>query len=88
MAQSTTTLSSKGQVILPRAVREARHLKAGERFAVEDRPEGILLRPLKSFPRTSHKDVFGCLPYKGKAKSVVEMNAGILSEAKRRYARG
>ena len=84
----TTTLSSKGQVILPKAVREARRLKSGERFAVEDRPEGILLRPLKPFPKTSHADVFGCLRYRGKAKSVAEMKEGLLAEARRRHASG
>lgn len=85
---SATTLSSKGQVILPRAVREARRLKPGARFAVEDTAEGILLRPLKPFAPTRFEDVRGCLRYRGKPKSIAEMNAGILAEAKRRHARG
>lgn len=84
----TTTLSSKGQVILPKAVREARRLKSGERFVVEDRPEGILLRPLKPFPKTSHAEVFGSLKHRGKAKSLAEMQEGVLAEARRRHARG
>lgn len=84
---ATTTLSSKGQVILPKAVREARRLKSGARFDVEDRPEGILLRPAKPFAPTRHEVVFGCLPYRGKAKSVKQMNAAVLAEARRRHAR-
>jgi len=84
----TTTLSSKGQVILPKAVREARRLKSGERFTVEDRPEGILLRPLKPFAPTRHRDVFGCLKQPGKTRTLAEMEQGLLAEARRRHARG
>ena len=48
----TTRLSSKGQVVLPSSVRSARRWKAGLELAVENRPEGVLLRPLKPFPQT------------------------------------
>lgn len=36
---------------------------------------------------TRPKDVFGSLPYKGPAKSIADMAAGIATEAKRRHAR-
>jgi hypothetical protein len=39
------------------------------------------------FARTRPKDVFGSLPYKGPAKFIAEMKAGIAAEAKRRHAR-
>ena len=84
----TTTLSSKGQVILPKTVRDARRLQSGTRFAVKDTPEGILLRPLKPFKPTRFADVRGCLRHAGKPKTIADMNAGVLAEAKRRHARG
>ena len=36
----TTTVSTKGQVILPKAIREARHWPAGTELVVEDTPRG------------------------------------------------
>jgi AbrB family looped-hinge helix DNA binding protein len=43
-----TTLSSKGQVVLPAAARRRLHLARGERLAVEFRDGGVLLRPLNA----------------------------------------
>jgi AbrB family looped-hinge helix DNA binding protein len=83
----TTTVSTKGQVILPKAIREQRHWPAGTELVVEDTPEGVLLKAMPAFAPTKPKDVFGSLPYKGPAKSIVDMDAGIAAEAKRRHAR-
>ena len=41
-----TTLSSKGQIVLPAAARRRLHLARGERLAVEFREGGVLLRPM------------------------------------------
>lgn len=90
MAKSgfTTTISTKGRVILPKAVRDQLHWDTGTRLAVEHTAEGVLLRPLtNAFVPTRPEDVFGCLPYTGKAKSLEQMNAGIAAEARRRHAR-
>lgn len=43
-----TTLSSKGQIVLPAAVRRRLHLAQGERLAVELRDGGVLLRPMNA----------------------------------------
>ena len=83
----TTTVSTKGQVILPKAIREQRHWPAGTELTVEDTPEGVLLKAKPAFAPTRPKDVFGSLPYKGRAKSIEDMEAGIAAEAKRRHAR-
>ncbi len=85
----TTTVSTKGQVILPKAIRKRLHWDAGTRLVVEHTADGVLLRPVTTlFAPTRPEDVFGCLPYSGKPKSVDEMNAGIDEEVKRRHARG
>jgi AbrB family looped-hinge helix DNA binding protein len=83
----TTTVSTKGQVILPRAIRSKRYWDAGTKLVVEDTPQGVLLKAAPLFKPTKMKDVFGMLKYKGKAKTIEEMNAAILAEAKRPYAR-
>ncbi len=84
-----TTVSSKGQVILPKAIRDQLHWEAGTRLVVEHTVDGVLLRPITTaFAPTRPEDVFGCLQYKGSPKSIAEMDAGIATEAKRRHARG
>jgi AbrB family looped-hinge helix DNA binding protein len=46
----TTTLSSKGQVVLPQAARRKLGLNPGARFACDVRDGGIFLRPEKHKP--------------------------------------
>jgi hypothetical protein len=55
---------------------------------VEETAEGVLLKPIAVVPRTKPEEVFGSLPYSGKPKTIEEMNAGILAEARRRHDRG
>jgi AbrB family looped-hinge helix DNA binding protein len=86
--KSTTTVSTKGQVILPKAVRQRRNWAAGTRLVVEDTPEGVLLRAASVFAPTRPEDVAGMLAYRGPPKSLKEMDAAITAEVKRRRARG
>ena len=82
----TTTISTKGQVILPKAIRRALRWEAGMRLVVENTLEGVLLKPMPVFVETRPEDVFGRLACNGAPKSLAEMEAGVLAEAKRRHA--
>jgi AbrB family looped-hinge helix DNA binding protein len=84
----TTRLSSKGQVIVPKAVREARNWLPGTEFLVEEVEEGILLRPLKPFKPTTLEDVIGCTGYSGPVRSLEDMERAVAQGAKERHARG
>jgi len=84
----TTKLSSKGQVVLPLSVRRSRKWETGMQLTVEETPEGVLLRPAKPFPPTKFEDVFGCLRYKGKPKTLEEMDTAIAKGVRRRHALG
>ncbi|MBV8494018.1 MAG: AbrB/MazE/SpoVT family DNA-binding domain-containing protein [Alphaproteobacteria bacterium] len=84
----TTTVSTKGQVILPKAIRERRKWSAGTRLLVEETTDGVLLKPAPVFRPTRHQDVAGMLAYTGPAKTIEEMDAAIEAELKRRHARG
>jgi AbrB family looped-hinge helix DNA binding protein len=84
----TTRLSSKGQVILPKSVREARRWQAGTEFVVENTADGVLLRPVKSLPPSRLDDVAGRLPAAGPAKTIGEMKAAIDTEIESRRDRG
>jgi AbrB family looped-hinge helix DNA binding protein len=85
---STTVVSTKGQVILPKAIRDKRDWRAGTRLVVEETADGVLLRRARVFPETRLEDVFGSLRYEGPPKTIEEMDAGIVAEVKRRHARG
>ena len=76
----TTTVSTKGQVILPKAIRQALRWEAGTRLVVENTPEGVLLKPAPVFAATRGEDVFGCLTCDAAPKT--------LAEARRRHAGG
>ena len=80
----TTKLSSKGQVVLPRAVRAAKAWKPGQPLEVLATAEGVLLKPLKPFPATRLEEVAGMLRSRGRARSLAQMQAAIRSEARRR----
>lgn len=80
----TTVISTKGQVILPKAIRDQRHWAAGTRLTVENTPDGVLLKATPAFPETSVDDVFGSLRHSGPALSIEDMDEAIAREAERR----
>ncbi len=84
----TTRLSSKGQIILPKAVRDAHHWEPGTDFSIEDTGDGVLLRPLKTAQPTRLDDVVGCLRVKGPARTIKAMDAAIGGELRARRDRG
>lgn len=80
----TTVISTKGQVILPKAIRDQRHWPAGTRLTVENTPDGVLLKATPAFPETAIESVFGSMRHDGPALSIDEMAAAIAKEANRR----
>ena len=86
----TTTLSTKGQVILPKPVRDARNWGPGTRLTVEEVPEGVLLRAVETrfFPATTIDEVFGKLKHKGPPVTIEEMDAAVAAEIADRSKRG
>jgi AbrB family looped-hinge helix DNA binding protein len=84
----TTRLSSKGQIILPKSVREARHWRAGTEFLVESTDEGVLLRPLKPLSPSRLDEVAGRLATSHPARSIAEMDDAIDAELAARRDRG
>ncbi|MES2908354.1 MAG: AbrB/MazE/SpoVT family DNA-binding domain-containing protein [Pseudomonadota bacterium] len=77
---STTRLSSKGQVIIPKSVRVAQHWQAGTELIVIETGDGVLLRPSIGLPESSLEDVAGCLQSKleqAKPLSLADMDKAI-----------
>ena len=49
--------------------------------------EGVLLKRAPAFAATRPEEVFGVLTYRGKPKTLEEMDASVLAEARRRHDR-
>ena len=72
-----TKLSSKGQVVIPKALRTALGWENGQELVMEETGHGVLLRSIRKLPETTLDDVVGCLAYQGPAKSLEEMEQAI-----------
>jgi len=83
----TTLLSSKGQVIIPKAIREQHHWLPGTRLIIEESAGGILLKPASLFPATDVRSGLGCTGYLGEAKTIEQMQAGIDDNLKKQWKR-
>jgi AbrB family looped-hinge helix DNA binding protein len=86
-AGAKTRVSTKGQVILPKAIRDKRNWKPGTELKLTETPEGVLLTPARPFAPTRFEDVFGSVPWNGRTVSIEEMDEAIVAEARRRYVR-
>lgn len=73
----TTKLSSKGQIIIPKWLRDAYRWETGLEFVVIDTGEGILLKPNRPFEPTSLDEVAGSLPYARQPKTLEEMESDL-----------
>lgn len=80
----TTKVSTKGQVILPKAVRQQKNWEAGTRLTVENTEEGVLLKAAPLFAPTKVDAVCGSLRFGGRALTIEEMDAAVAAEARRR----
>lgn len=78
-----TVISTKGQVILPKSLRDRRKWNAGTRLLVEETPDGILLRTAPLFTPTKPEDVAGMLRRPGQRPvTLEEMDAAITEETR------
>jgi AbrB family looped-hinge helix DNA binding protein len=85
--KATTTVSTKGQVILPKAIRDSKGWGAGKELIVEETRDGVILRPARLFAATKPEEVFGSLSHHGKRLSEGDIEKALRAAAKRRYAR-
>ncbi len=74
-------LSTKGQLVIPRQVRERHGWRAGTEFALEEQGDLLVLRPATALPATTVKDLLGCLPWSGPALTLDEMEKAIAAGA-------
>ena len=83
----TTRVSSKGQVVLPKAVRAALDWNPGQELTIERREDGILLRPRQLRATRTAAEVAGILKYAGPPVSLEDMERAIEEEMQERWRR-
>ena len=79
----TVRLSSKGQFILPKSIRDRHHWKAGTKFVIIDRGGELVIRPAKFFPPTELEPIDTTPVYRGRALSLEEMDQAVMVEAEK-----
>lgn len=81
----TTKLSSKGQVIIPKAFRSTHHWEPGLELMVIDTGEGLLLKPKAPFAPAELPDVFGMFSGKVAARTDEEIEAALVADMRRKW---
>ena len=69
----TIKLSSKGQVVIPKAIREQLHWEAGTELTIVPTGHGVLLQPSIKKGKHNLVDLRGMLKYEGPPISLEEL---------------
>ena len=72
-----TTLSSKGQLVLPKALRDRKQWKPGAQLSLEDVPGGVMVKLVEDKKEYTVDDLIGILKYDGPPLSHEEMDRRI-----------
>jgi len=73
----TTRLSSKGQIVIPKWLRERYNWQTGDKVVVIDTGAGVLLSPERIFPPTTLEDVMNAIHYEGPSYTIEEMDEAV-----------
>jgi AbrB family looped-hinge helix DNA binding protein len=70
-------------LILPKSIRSAHNWLPGTEFSVEDRDDGIVLKPVRRRGIARWDDLVGLARYKGRRKTISEMDTVIAAEGRK-----
>ena len=76
----TVILSSKGQFVLPKVIRDRHHWDSGTEFMIIDRGSEVVLKPIKPFEETSFESPDAPRIFTGNALTLEEMDLAIACE--------
>ena len=77
----TVKLSSKGQFILPKAIRNRHHWEAGTEFIIIDKGTELVIKPTRVFPATELESPDTPSLFKCKTLSPDDMKLAVSVEA-------
>lgn len=73
MATATITLSSKGQVVIPKEIRDELHWDAGTRIALVSSASGVTLKAMPNKTGRKLVDLIGMFKQEGAALTIDEL---------------
>lgn len=79
---ATTRLSAKGQVVIPKTLRDGRGWEAGTELVVEPTADGLTLRPAHLTRAEAAESLLGCIGYRGPRRSIADMEGAIARGAR------
>ena len=74
-------LSSKGQFVLPKAIRTRHHWQAGTRLVVIDRGDEVVIKTAEPFAASNFEPIDAPSVYKGRRLSIADMDNAVAVEA-------
>ena len=77
----SAALSSKGQFVLPKAIRDRHHWDTGTRLVIIDRGDEVVLKAAEPFPCSAFESPDEASVYRGKRLSLADMDRAIAHEA-------
>ena len=82
----TVKLSSKGQIVIPKAMRDDLHLPPGTEFIISMTATGLTLTPKTLFPKVTVREARGFLAKRGrKVPDDSDIKASIKARLKAQY---
>lgn len=73
MSVTTITLSSKGQVVIPKEIRDELHWLAGTQITLISSASGVTLKAVPNKTGRKLEDLIGMLKYEGPPLSIEEL---------------
>ena len=80
----SVAISSKGQFVIPKSIRDRHHWDAGTRLVVIDRGEEVVIKAAAPFAPTEFEAPDAPSVYHGKRFSLADMDRAIAHEAGKR----
>lgn len=80
---ASVRLSTKGQLIIPKDIRDRHGWGPGTELSLEDRDGAVILREASpALPETTLQDLIGCTGYRGPARTLEDMEEAIAKGAR------
>ena len=77
----SVALSSKGQFVLPKAIRDRHHWQTGTRLVVIDRGDEVVIKSAEPFTTTAFESISAPSVYTGRTLSFADMDDAVADEA-------
>lgn len=73
MSIATVTLSSKGQVVIPKEIRDELHWDAGTQITLVSSASGVMLKAVPKKTGRRFEDLIGMLKHEGQPLAIEEL---------------